>query len=107
MAAKATLKIERLDPKRVQAPLRARTPFTLIGQGFGEGMDVYISPNKDGSDRVDVNVLPDDSATSTDKVWPVIAKPALGVQPTPPGQPLWVVAELNGQKSAIQGFFIV
>ncbi|PDS76657.1 hypothetical protein [Rhizobium sp. L43] len=112
MPAKTTLEIMRLDPKPVQAPLRTRTPFTLIGHGFGEGMDVYVSTKQDGSDKVDVEVLPDDSATSTDKVWPVIAIPALGAKPTettkkPPDPPLWVVIKLNGQKSAIQGFLIV
>ncbi|MDR9803890.1 hypothetical protein [Rhizobium hidalgonense] len=112
MAAKTTLEIVRLDPKPVQAPLRTRTPFTLIGHGFGEGMDVYVSTKEDGSDKVDVEVLRDDSATSTEKVWPVVAKPALGAQPAdptkkPPAPPLWVVVKLNGQKSSIQGFLIV
>ncbi|MBY5359679.1 hypothetical protein HFO97_06725 [Rhizobium leguminosarum] len=112
MAAKTTLEIVRLEPKPVQAPLRTRTPFTLVGHGFGEGMDVYISTKEDGSERVDVEVLPDRSATSTDKVWPVVAQPPLGAKPTDttkttPDPPLWVVIELNGQKSAIQGFLIV
>ncbi|ARO32989.1 hypothetical protein NXC14_PB00165 (plasmid) [Rhizobium sp. NXC14] len=112
MPAKTTLQIVRLDPRPVQAPLRTRTPFTLIGHGFGEGMDVYVSTKQDGSDRVDVEVLRDDSATSTDKVWPVVAKPSLGAPPTDttkdkPDPPLWVVIKLNGQKSAIQGFLIV
>ncbi|MBB4523812.1 UNVERIFIED_ORG: hypothetical protein M2435_003804 [Rhizobium sophorae] len=112
MPAKTTLEIVRLDPKPVQAPLRTRTPFTLIGHGFGEGMEVYVSTKEDGSDRVDVEVLPDDSATSTDKVWPVVAKPALGAKPTdttkkPRDSRLWIVIKLNGQKSAIQGFLIV
>ncbi|RUV34824.1 hypothetical protein EOD29_31795, partial [Mesorhizobium sp. M1A.T.Ca.IN.004.03.1.1] len=76
------------------------------------GMDVYVATKEDGTGRVNVEVLPDDSATTTDKVWPVIALPALGAKPTdttkqPPDPPLWVVIELNGQKSAIQKLLIV
>ncbi|MBY5778988.1 hypothetical protein [Rhizobium leguminosarum] len=108
----ANPKIKRLDPETVVAPLLVRTPFKIIGSGFGEGMDVYVSAKEDGSERVDVEVLPDRSATSTDKVWPVVAQPALGAKPTDttkesPDPPLWVVIKLNGQKSAIQGFLIV
>ncbi|MBY5866343.1 hypothetical protein [Rhizobium leguminosarum] len=110
--ANPKVKIERLEPATVVAPLLVRTPFKIIGSGFGKGMDVYVSTKEDGSDRVDVEVLPDDSATSTDKVWPVVAQPALGAKPTDttkesPAPPLWVVIKLNGQKSAIQRFLIV
>ncbi|MBM7045236.1 MULTISPECIES: hypothetical protein [Rhizobium] len=114
MAAKPNVKIERIgDPDPVEAPLGRWTDFTLIGYGFSEEMDVYISTKADGSDKVNVEVVHDKSATSTDKVWPLVAKPALdALQPNNPT--LWVAIKLKDQKGqkgqfedAYQGFIIV
>ncbi|MCW1411020.1 hypothetical protein OLZ32_22380 [Rhizobium sp. 1AS11] len=113
MSAKSNIQlkaeIRRLDDEDpVEAPRGNHKHFKLIGIGFSQDMVVYISKNSDGSDKVDVEVVRDDSATSTDKVWPAVAKPALGVDPTDSKKPLWVAIKRNDQfENAYQGFIVI
>ena len=103
-------RLEDEDP--VTAPRGSYTPFTLIGDNFSKDIVVYISRNRDGSDQVDVEVVRDGSATGTKKVWPVIARPAQGVEITdlnkdPPDPLLWVAIKRNDQfECAYQGFIV-
>jgi hypothetical protein len=100
--------IKRLDEEPVEASKGNYKDFTLIGTDFRKGMVVYISTKADGSDKVDVEVLQNGSATSTDRRWPVVAKPALDVKSTDPKNPLWVAIKLNNQfEDAYQGFIVV
>ncbi|RFB81837.1 hypothetical protein B5K08_33540 [Rhizobium leguminosarum bv. trifolii] len=100
--------IKYLSDKPVKASSGKSTYFSVGGTGFIQGMVVYIARNSDGSEKVDVEVLPDAAAVSTDKLWPVVAKPAYGLDPTDPKKPLWVAIKLNNQfKDAYQGFLVV
>ncbi|MBB3390890.1 hypothetical protein FHT82_003662 [Rhizobium sp. BK275] len=107
-AAQPEIKIKYLSDEPVKAPTFKSTYFKLGGSGFVQDMVVYISTKQDGSDKVDVEVLPDDKVVSTDKVWPVVAKPAFGLKPTDPKKPLWVAIKLNNQvKDTYEGFLVV
>ncbi|PDT17762.1 hypothetical protein CO670_06240 [Rhizobium sp. J15] len=100
--------IKYLSDKLVKAATDKSTRFSLGGTGFISGMVVYIARNSDGTDEVEVEICPDTDAVSTSKLWPVIAKPAHGLKPTDPENPLWVAIKLNNQfKDAYQGFLVV
>ncbi|WP_160010177.1 hypothetical protein [Rhizobium sp. 18055] len=112
MPAKPNVKILRIDdPDPVEAPLGARTDFKLIGYGFSDDMHVYISTKADGSDDVDVALRQDKSATRTEKVWPLTARPGLGAlsgQKEEERPVLWIVIKLNGAlEDSYQGFILV
>ncbi|WP_416066949.1 hypothetical protein ACK9YZ_28495 [Rhizobium sp. ZK1] len=100
--------IKYLSGKPVKAATEKDTRFSLGGTGFVKGMIIYIARNSNGTDQVDVEICPDPDADSTEKLWPVIARPAHGLEPTDPANPLWVAVKLDDQfKDAYQGFLVV
>ncbi|TCU20260.1 hypothetical protein [Rhizobium sullae] len=115
MPTKPEVKIERLEPATVVAPLLVRTPFKLIGYGLSKDIYVYISTREDGGDDVSnpdgsndastykIKIVPDESSTSTDRVLSLIAKPELDALPI--DKPLWVAVKLNGKFEDAQPTF--
>lgn len=107
MPANPKVKIERLEPEIVVAPLLVRTPFKIIGSGFSNKTYVYVSTKEDGSDDVSnpngsdeketykIKIDTDDSATSTDKVLSLIVKPELDAGPFNEKTEFWIAIKLD------------
>ncbi|KQV30450.1 hypothetical protein ASC97_21685 [Rhizobium sp. Root1203] len=115
MPTKPEVKIERLEPRTVVAPLLVPTSFKLIGYGLSKEIYVYLSTREDGGDDVSnpdgsadastykIKIVADDSSTSTDRVLSLIAKPELDALPI--NQPLFVAVRLNGKFEDAQPTF--
>ncbi|MBY5330488.1 hypothetical protein [Rhizobium leguminosarum] len=114
------VKIERLEPQTVAAPLLVRTPFKIIGSGFSNKIYIYISTKPDGSDDISnpngsnlkddykIKIDTDESATSTDKVLSLIVKPELDAGPFDEKTEFWVAIKLddmNGKFEAARKTF--
>ncbi|MBA1344336.1 MULTISPECIES: hypothetical protein [Rhizobium] len=109
------VKIERLEPATVVAPLLVRTPFKIIGSGFSNKIYVYISTKEDGSDDVSnpsasdkketykIKIDTDDSATSTDRVLSLIVKPELDAGPFDEKTEFWVAVKLDDMNGKFEG----
>jgi hypothetical protein len=115
MPAKPEVKIERLEPPIVVAPLLVPTSFKLIGYGLSKEIYVYVSTREDGGDDVSnpegsndastykIKIVADDSSTSTDRVLSLIAKPELDACPI--NKPLFIAVRLNGKFEHAQKTF--
>ncbi|MBX5182178.1 MULTISPECIES: hypothetical protein [unclassified Rhizobium] len=116
------VKIVRLEPEIVVAPLLVRTPFKIIGSGLSNKIYVYISTQEDGSDDVSnpngydekqkdkykIKIDTDTSGTSTDKVLSLIVKPELDAGPFDEKTEFWVAIKLddmNGKFEAARKTF--
>ncbi|PDT29344.1 hypothetical protein CO660_13325 [Rhizobium sp. L9] len=113
-AATPKVKIERLEPETVVAPLLVRTPFKIIGSGLSNKIYVYISTQPDGSDDVSnptssdeketykIKIDTDGSATSTDKVLSLIVKPELDAGPFDEKTEFWIAIKLDDMKGKVE-----
>ncbi|MBB3351611.1 hypothetical protein HJB80_09585 [Rhizobium lentis] len=113
-AANPKVKIERLEPETVVAPLLVRTPFKIIGSGLSNKIYVYISTQPDGSDDVSnptgsdeketykIKIDTDGSATSTDKVLSLIVKPELDAGPFDEKTEFWIAIKLDDMKGKVE-----
>ncbi|MBX4909457.1 MULTISPECIES: hypothetical protein [Rhizobium] len=113
-AANPKVKIERLEPETVVAPLLVRTPFKIIGSGLSNKIYVYISTQPDGSDDVSnptasdkkeiykIKIDTDGSATSTDKVLSLVVKPELDAGPFDEKTEFWIAIKLDDMKGKVE-----